>query len=186
MTADFRQVLRTETWQDHERVDAAMTGIDLCTVVGFKVFLRIHRTCFNAIQQVTGENVHASLGDLVERINKDLAMLGAADDAVAAPALRDIDPLAAAYVVEGSRLGSKLLKGRWLKAQDSLVRQADAYFSFDPSSQVWRETCEYLRAVPVGSERANTIIQDTRQLFDLFYDTIVRHIGPPKRMDIAS
>ncbi|WP_299967946.1 hypothetical protein [uncultured Roseobacter sp.] len=150
-----------------------MSSIDLATVDGFGRFLSIHQSCFRYIRdRVTVESdAWHGLDEMVRRIGADLAILGGAETICVGSIVRKPDRLAVDYVVEGSRLGSKVLRNRWLAASDPTVRRACAYFSFAPVPGRWRRICDQLSNVPVHSERAKAIIHDTKMLFALFHAT---------------
>ncbi|WP_107843967.1 biliverdin-producing heme oxygenase [Litoreibacter ponti] len=168
---NFRQVLKAETWADHERVDGLISTLDLSTFEDFVRFLTIHQGCFDSIRGLMpkGSAAWRALDDMVRGIETDLNTLGASAPVPALPNLRTPDALAVDYVIEGSRLGSKVLRRRWMAASDPRVRKADAYFSLPPVPGRWRDVCDQLSAISVPSERAGRIVHDTRMLFSLFY-----------------
>ncbi|WP_299869953.1 biliverdin-producing heme oxygenase [uncultured Roseobacter sp.] len=171
MCADFRRVLKNETQADHERVDALISSIDLVTFDGLVRFLSIHQSCFRFIRDLVTTETHAwcSLDGMVRRIDADLATMGAAETVVVVSDITKLDRLAIDYVIEGSRLGSKVLRRRWLTASDPTVRRASAYFSLAAVPGRWRNVCDQLSKIPVQSDRAGAIIEDTKMLFALFH-----------------
>ncbi|WP_299614540.1 biliverdin-producing heme oxygenase [uncultured Tateyamaria sp.] len=172
MQADFRQALKDRTYADHVRVDETLAGFDLQTRDGFAAFLGIHHVCFDAMTSAAINDSHAqsSLRDMQRRIAADLATLGTSYTPMAAAPMDPVDPLAMDYIIEGSRLGSQVLKRNWATSTDALVRDAQAYFAMAPVPGRWRSVCHDLGQVPVQSARADTITTDTRRLFDLFYE----------------
>ncbi|KJZ17008.1 hypothetical protein TW80_17435, partial [Loktanella sp. S4079] len=86
-------------------------------------------------------------------------------------ALDQIDPLAAKYVLGGSRMGTKVLRQRWLQSTDPIVCDAKAYFTLPSNPIFWREVCDALSQVKTGSIRAEKIVADTKQIFALFVST---------------
>ena len=169
---DFRHLLKSETQADHELVDGLMSSIDLATRDGFLRFLIIHQGCFAAMRDLVPQDseTRRGLDELVARINSDLAILDVSDHAESQRDIPAPDTLAVDYVIEGSRLGSKVLKRRWLDASDPKVRQASAYFTLAPAPGRWRDICSQLSAISPKSDRALRIVNDTRALFALFFD----------------
>ena len=166
----YRQVLRLETHAHHARVDAALSADDIGLRYGFVRFLGIHAVCFQAMAKVAegGSVAHRTLLQMSENIRVDLDRLDAGHGDIAAPVADHIDPLALDYMIEGSRLGTKILKRKWAASTDATVRSADAYLSLHSDPRSWRDVCGQLSAVPVDSPRAATITSDTKRLFDLF------------------
>lgn len=173
MATDFRHILRDQTQVDHTRVDAALSEFDVATKAGLTGFLDIHHACFSQMRTASGPDADlcAGLTDMIDRIDADLQRLGARPSLATEGLDGAVDPLAMAYLVEGSRLGSKVLGRRWAASADPDVLAADTYFSLEPVKGRWREVCDLLAAVPADSTRAATILRDTSMLFRLFLQT---------------
>lgn len=184
MPENFRFVLRDQTQAQHERVDAALSGLDLTEAGDYGTFLKIHVHCFAQMQSAVapGGSLAQALGGMVRRATGDLAALGQAPGVAAASLERPVEPLAASYVVEGSRLGSRVLARQWAEASDSRVRGAGAYLSHPHPTDGWRAVCDRLALVEPGSPLATTVLADTRRLFYLFLDA-TRHFGERSRQD---
>ncbi len=184
MNQDLRHHLRHRTQSDHENVDRVMSRFDLTTLKGFSGFLAIHHSSFRAIQYfATADSpTRLALDEMVQRLSADLATLGAAEADFVVPSAKNIDGLAIDYLIEGSRLGSQILKRRWMAAEDPRIRNATAYFSLPPDPQRWRAVCDQLSAVPAQSDRAEAIVEDTRFLFGLFYNTARTQLGQTIRL----
>ena len=173
MRTDFREVLKDKTQADHERVDRLMSLIDLTTRDGLGRFLQINHSCFEVMFAAVGAETSTgtTLHQIIGRIDADLLTLGLEKPVKSQEKLTKVDPLAVDYVVEGSRLGTKVLERLWSKAQDEKVQQANAYFTFGKVPGRWRDVCDQLSAIPAQSDRANFILRDTKRMFDLFHDT---------------
>ncbi|WP_375281241.1 hypothetical protein [Pseudooctadecabacter sp.] len=173
MALDFRHILKDKTQLDHTRVDTALSGFDVATQAGLTGFLDIHHACFSQMRIASDNDaeLQAGLTDMIDRIDADLRRLGARPSCATIGLDAAVDPLAMAYLVEGSRLGSKVLGRRWASSDDPNVLAADAYFSLEPVKGRWREVCDLLAAVPPDSTRAATISRDTATLFRLFLQT---------------
>ena len=172
MRADFRQVLREETQADHARVDRLLSFFDIARPDGLEGFLLVHKYCFREMQGLAAPDSHAaaSLQKMIEGIERDLETLGVRSSLTSSTRAANADLLAIDYMIEGSRLGSKVLKRKWSGSSDPVVQRADSYFSIDPVPGRWREVCAALSDIPADSRRARQIIADTRQLFGMFFD----------------
>ncbi len=180
MRDTFRTVLRRATHDDHERVDHMLSQLDITDHGGFGQFLGIHSTCFQAMRDATPEPsiAHAALSDMLLRIGQDLEKLSESAIVGEVPTLAPVDPLALDYVLEGSRLGTRVLKTQWMETADARVTQADRYFSMVTDAGRWREVCETLSAIDPQSPRATAIIADARALFEMFYTVSKTRIQP--------
>jgi len=171
MADSFRFVLRHATLADHERVDRLLSDLDIASHNGLCRFLTIHSVCFFAMREAAPEDsiAYIALTDMLHRTESDLKTLGGAAGHRSDQALHPINLLALDYVIEGSRLGSRVLKTRWQATTDADVARADAYFSMPPVPGRWREVCDTLSSIPPNSAQAARIVRDTATLFDLFH-----------------
>ncbi|SLN44160.1 biliverdin-producing heme oxygenase [Pseudooctadecabacter jejudonensis] len=170
MTVNFRHHLRVSTASDHQAVDDIMSNMDVMTHAGFVSFLTVHRMCFDAMSKASpaGHTAKSVLDDLISRIDADLKVLGAPIPSQDPQPLGTLDPLAIDYVVEGSRLGSKVLRRRWEGTSDPVVKSANAYFSHIPPTSRWQQVCSALAEIETAGPRADRIGADTRKLFGIF------------------
>lgn len=182
---DFRHVLRARTRDQHDRVDDAFSAMDIQTQDGLRAFLGVHGACFQGMLGVAHSDSSARrmLSDMIARIRVDLHELGGCIEVRATGLTDGVDPLALDYVLEGSRLGSKVLKKRWGAASDPAVLRANAYFSMPSDASRWSQVCFKLGRVPVDTKQAHDITQDVIRLFTLFHDTAlsVARTGQPAK-----
>lgn len=170
MQDNYRKSLRELTQTDHLMVDEAISGLDISKPSDLAQFLSIHLTCFHAMARASQDAATiARLDAMTSRIERDLETLGQPAQPVPASPSGRLDPLALDYVLEGSRLGTQVLKRRWAASTDPTVQRADAYFTLHADKLRWRATCDALAAVDPESPRASRITGDTRALFQLFY-----------------
>ncbi len=165
----FRWALRRETHEDHKRIDTLVSTIDVADPLGLAQFIEVHLTCFDAMRRSSpaGGALRSNLGELVELAKADLATLAATPDRRNFE-LRDVDALALEYMLEGSRLGTQVLKARWMLTDHALVLQAHAYFSAPRQPERWQKLCARLSSIPTDSPRAVRVIHDTKRLFRMF------------------
>ncbi len=175
MPADFRQTLKHASQADHDRVDDLLSSFDIATKQGFEGFLIIHKACFATMLGTAerGTDTASSLRDMLTRIDADLTALRTQMRAPQPAPLPRLDAMALAYLIEGSRLGSRVLKRIWAGSSDPVVRAADAYFSMEPAPGRWKDICDALSVIPVQSTRAGAIIEDTQRLFGMFQDVAI-------------
>ena len=110
--------LRNETRPEHVRTEAAFAGFDLSTHRGYALFLQAQASAFLAVErslEVAG--VGAVIDDWADRrrsalLRADLAELEVGDVTLQPPPSFDCDAhlVGGVYVLEGSRLGGKLLR----------------------------------------------------------------------------
>ncbi len=137
-------------------------------------FLQIHLACFDAMQTCAerGTSADRLLARTRRALRADLAVLGAARSHLCLPPPGPLGPLALDYVLEGSRMGTRLLARRWAETRDPAVARARNYFTAPSESGRWRTVCAALSAVPVDSAEAETLVHDTKRLFDLFHRAV--------------
>ena len=170
MPNDFRWLLKDQTSSEHDRLDTLLSALDVSSFDGLAGFLAIHRHCFNAMlpAAVPGDDAFAALVEMIRCIDSDLGALGVECTAGLVPPLGPVHGLALDYVLEGSRLGTKVLRRRWEASDDPRVRAANAYFMITPVPGRWRDVCAALSAVAPDSPEAAQITRDTEKLFALF------------------
>lgn len=122
--AELRMRLRQATAPLHDRVDSAFSGFDLQDPDDYRRFLRAHYRVLCAAERALEQ---AAIGDVLDdwparvrrhALGKDLAQLGCALPSPA-PLAKPNDDAACwgiAYVLEGSRLGGRVLARRLREA----------------------------------------------------------------------
>lgn len=115
-----RFALKAATDGIHQELDDRLSRLDLSRPDDYHTFLDFHARTVPAVESALAS---AGLGDMIEgwcdhrrtdAIAADLAALGQPmPEPTAAPALSGVaELLGTAYVLEGSRLGGRVLKGR--------------------------------------------------------------------------
>ena len=142
---DLRRTVRGRTRAAHDRVDAAFSRFDLRIREDYAAFLAANAAVVPAVEAaLAAGGVHALVDDWPDRLRTpalmfDLQKLGIdPPPALPAPALRsEAEVLGALYVVEGSRLGARLLLGRARSSPDPMLRGATAYLAHGEGHRFW-------------------------------------------------
>lgn len=170
MTPTFRERLRVETRPAHETLDALISTLDVSTREGFKAFCDIHLSCFTQLRDLP--NLDSATAALLTRVTQalrgDLKTLGHTLSPLCVQISRTTDPTAVAYVVGGSRLGSKVLKARWAVSSDQEVQAAASYFAQPAEGPYWKAVCADLAQIAPDSVRAANVVTDTKAVFEMF------------------
>lgn len=169
MTA--RHALRDATRPDHDAVDAAFGRFDLTTIEGYRGFLLAQATLVRPLEEALDR---AGVADLVpdwaerrraDRLAADLHDIGASEpDGYSTVELSSVSAvLGAVYVLEGSRLGGKVLRR---------TIPADAPSRFlggeEPDGLRWRELVERLDASLADPRHLEQAVTSARAVFQAF------------------
>lgn len=145
----LRNHLRTATVQHHERVDAAFSSFELGKQNGYRAFLQAHAQVLIPLEAALERaGIAAMIEDWTQRrrasaLRADLADLGAV---VPSPAPHEMPSSpawcwGATYVIEGSRLGGRVLARRVADADPSAPLR---YLSHSSASPLWPSFLEKL------------------------------------------
>ncbi|MCB1339859.1 MAG: hypothetical protein KDK24_02095 [Pseudooceanicola sp.] len=159
---DFRFVLRHATRDSHTSTEAALAWFDRDPVATLPDFLSVQRTAYTALLDALAAPLPEPAERLVTSLLDDLAREGAELLPIRA---RRLDPLAAAYVAIGARLGTAVLRRRCAEAG---IDPLPAYFLPRDDVPCWRSVCDRLSAIDPGSPQAARVIRDSHAAFDLF------------------
>lgn len=168
---DLRKHVRSALKDDHARVDASFAQLDIQDRNGLATFLQAHRAAFYAMltsgSAFKGRIKDVHIQDLVRAIDCDLK-------ALRVPVLHvpndrhSYCDLAVDHIVLGSRLGTAILRAKWLMSQDHQVRHARSYFAQPLFKDEWRGHCMHLSSMPQNDVAGQKLIDDARRLFNLF------------------
>jgi heme oxygenase len=158
---DLRELLRGRTRNAHERLDSSIGALDLSQRTSYERFLRGTASALAPIELALEESgVEALLPDWPRRrrrqaLQDDLSLLGSAFQPL--PPLRPLERselFGALYVLEGSRLGARIIRKRVTQSADPLVRKASAYLSLG-DADLWPRFLRLLKTCRnVDGERA--------------------------------
>ena len=179
-STDARHALRAATADDHARVDQAFGAFDLTARDGYARFLRAQAEAFLPVEAaIDAAWPVAFVPDWPARrradaLRDDLAALGIPLVASAPPPLfRDREEiLGAIYVLEGSRLGGKMLAR-------SVPAVLPRSFLGAGDGAMWRNLIGILDKLLISEQQRVAAIAAARQVFALFEAGARRHEGTP-------
>ncbi|MFQ6548435.1 biliverdin-producing heme oxygenase [Aestuariibius sp. 2305UL40-4] len=168
LAESLRTRLRRDLAVVHERLDQAISRLDLTARADYGVFLVLHRQAFGGLT-APGAATAPDLADTLAALDLDIAALGLrpTEDRDA----MEVAGLALDYVFLGSRLGTKVLRRHWQAALDPVVRGAGAYFALPPRKDGWSTLLQDLAARPANGTEADRIVTDAGRIFARFEDT---------------
>ena len=174
--------LREETRAEHERLDAAITALDLTTRQGYRAFIAVNASVLPGLEAaIAGAGIERALPDWPARARADALMADASGMGVEAPAAVPVEPpaspaaaMGAAYVLEGSRLGGVLLDRRALASGDADVEANRRFLTHGAGSRLWPDFLAALDAA-VPDEVAHEAVEGARAAF-LAYEEAVRRV----------
>ncbi|RED18071.1 hypothetical protein [Pontivivens insulae] len=160
----LRSRLRGDTMRMHIALDERVSAFDLACSDGLRAYLWMQAAgLVHVCSGPLSHPVHVMVDDLLLRAKSDLAALEAPDLPHANP--HNLDQLATAYVLCGSRLGNSILKRRW---QSGAVGRPEAYFSAPSYIELWRAFVAEASAQPAFGHHADRVVTDANALFGTF------------------
>lgn len=159
-----RNSLRGATDHLHRDLDRLVEGFKLSDVAHYRRFLQASAATLIAIEQLLETaGVAELLPDWPSRTRRAaiLADLHSLGSQVQPLALRRTSPTPAemfgiAYVLEGSRLGAKVLLERVLASDDQKVRDASAYLQAGAADS-WRSFLQQLETHEAADDQTQTV-----------------------------
>lgn len=172
----MRALLRGSTAGLHAAVDARFAPLLSCGEAGYRSFLLASAAAVLPLEQaLLPAGVGSLLPDWTRRtrtaaLRADLADLGVTDVALPPP-----PPLAGAarvfgalYVLEGSRLGARLLVPDLLAGGNTRVQAATRYLRHGEGHRLWQSFVAHLESSRPVRERSDEAIAGARMAFALF------------------
>ncbi len=171
-----RQLLRAATADDHERVDRAFAAFDLGERDDYTRFLLAQAEAFLPVEAAIDAAGAAGLvADWPARrrsalLLDDLRKLGAGPATTGGqPSFREREEiLGAIYVLEGSRLGGRVLAR-------SVPADLPRSFIGTTDKGLWRNLIEILDKLLISEEQRRLAIGAARRVFALFEAGALRH-----------
>lgn len=175
----LREILRRGTRDAHERVDAAGARFDLVNRGDYVRFLRAHAAALLPLEAgLEACGVGRLLPDWRERrrgdaLRADLTgLFAAADRQGGTVALSgDDEAWGVLYVLEGSRLGARLLTRAAEQSADAGVRRSTAYFGHGRDRRFWSS---FLARLEASGADAAVALAGARRAFARFEQAFER------------
>jgi len=168
--------LRQATLESHERVDLAVSKLQLEDTAGYGAFLNLHCSVLRVLQPNWRIEDAVDFGRFVACLDADLGATGIARLKCPVSPLcgtARLGQIGLAYVIRGSRLGAKFLRRR--------VPASFASTYLDcPVSLTWPEFLRQLDQVSLAGEPAveTEVIEGAQRTFELFLQLITRWPTP--------
>lgn len=162
----------TERW--HLRVEAAFAPFDLVTLPGLAGFLRAQAEAVDSIEAALDQaDIASLLPDWPARrraaaVKRDLETIGGGEPFIPLPRPSlgtTAHQLGAVYVLEGSRLGGKLLARRVATSADPRVLGATNFLRHEAGAGAWRHFLGVLEAAEPGREN---LLEGAIEAFSMF------------------
>lgn len=160
----------------HDRVDAAFGRYDLSRRNDYSTFLLSHATVLPAIEEILEHaGIDLLLPDWDARRRRGALMSDLSALNLRAPAPFGIAPpegpaalLGAAYVLEGSRLGSALLLRQARAGGDPAIQGATAYLSHGQGEGLWASFLDVLETSGPARQSPAQVAEGARATFMAF------------------
>lgn len=171
-----RHALRTATAAHHERVDHAFGAFDLTTRAGYTDFLLAQAYAFLPVEAaIDVADPHVFLPDWPAR-RRSAALLADLQALGREPEIEDLgilfrnreEILGAIYVLEGSRLGGRMLAR-------SVPADLPRAFIATNDAGMWRNLIELLDRLLISDEQRALASDAARRVFALFEAGALRH-----------
>jgi len=172
-----RWILRNATAGTHARLDALVEAQSFTRRAGYESFLTASAQALSAAEHMLeASGVAALVPDWPSRrrmpaLEADLAGLGvrlpAPLETPAAPYGRDA-MLGALYVLEGSRLGARVLLKRAQDSADPAIAANTRYLSHGAGARLWQTFLETLEADPSLAAHPEAAVRAAEETFALF------------------
>jgi len=177
-------MLRAEGGALHQQVDATFGRYALQTRPHYVAFLQAHAQALMGLEVLLERSgVERLLPDWAERrrtsvLGDDLQHLGAVRPAPVAfeRTLDEGECWGVAYVLEGSRLGSRLLDRHVGESDDEAVREARAYLGHVPPKAAWPQFLERLDHAGRDPLLHPGMLAGQRLAFEVFLAAGLQHV----------
>ena len=176
VSGSMRSLLRASTMGLHAAVDARFAPMLAAGEAGYRSFLLASAAAVLPLEQaLLAAGVDSLLPDWTRRtraaaLRADLTDLGITDVALAtAPRLAGATRMfGALYVLEGSRLGARLLVPELLAGGSTRVRAATRYLRHGAGHRLWQSFLTHLESSQDVRARPGEAITGARMAFPLF------------------
>ena len=173
---NLRRRLQRDLANQHSALDDLVSQFDLTDEQGMAGFLWMHFVALSNIKHTAPRaDTKAMIQDLLKRIETDLDLIRVSKNMHAKCDIYECnEPLAAEYVLGGSRLGAEVLKRRWQGSALAASGVGQAYMTAPRHLNVWRGFCEVAERMPAHSAQADRITLDAGRIFDFYTATALQ------------
>jgi heme oxygenase (biliverdin-IX-beta and delta-forming) len=174
--ATVRSLLRHETSGAHRRLDEAVAPLDLARREDYGAFLAASAAALIPLETLLDEaGMEQVLHDWPLRRRSDalLADLSAFDARIPAVpiglrAMSEAELFGAAYVLEGARLGAKLLLRQVRRAEDAAMEGHTRYLRHGDGLHLWPSFVSLLETAPAVRANMQTAVEGGLFAFSVF------------------
>lgn len=194
MATAIQDMIREATCSSHRRLDAALAKLDLTFPVYYAGFLRSQAEALFPLEAAleAGE-IETILPDWLHRIRtpalqNDLDALNITCDPQAVPAFETAaEMLGAVYVLEASRMSSRVMLARLAENPDSDAMNATAYLRHGFGKRFWPSFLNVLETHPSAQTDIAGVVRGAQIAFAMFesalmpMDSLVVNVSRPGR-----
>lgn len=182
----LRHRLRSATAEAHARIDARFGGLDLTSLSDYRCFLEANADALLPLENALIEAGVVRIFPDWEMRSRRRAILN--DLAAIHGTFRPFPPLASLdfggvlgtmYVLEGSRLGARMLLRTIERTRDPRVTAATAYLRHGEGHQLWPSFLAMLEQHATALDSEDGAIEGALRAFDLFDRAAAQRIGSP-------
>ena len=180
MSLLIQDAIHAATHDSHRRLDLALSWLDLGQPRYYAGFLRSQADALLPLERVLeANNIAAILPDWPlrarsEALTHDLLLLDIAPAPLPEPHFsNDAQMLGAAYVLEASRMGARVMLARLAQAPDSVSMDATRYLKHGFGKRFWPTFLAVLENHPAAQTDTESVVQGAQIAFDLFESALV-------------
>jgi heme oxygenase len=180
MTGAIRDRVGEATRHSHARLDAAMNWVDLGRPDYYAGFLRGQSEALFPLEAALERaGIEAMFPDWPLRartpaLENDLAVLDVDSDPLPVPTIDGAARmLGVMYVLEGSRLGARVILSRLVDQPSSSVLGATAYLSHGFGKRFWPSFLATLENHPDAQARTDLVIDGAQLAFGMFESALI-------------
>ncbi|MBX9822054.1 MAG: biliverdin-producing heme oxygenase [Afipia birgiae] len=175
MGAAIWDTIREATQTSHSRLDVALAKLDLAIPLYYEGFLRSQAEVLVPLEAaLEAGGIESLIPDWTQRIRtpaleRDLATLNISCNPLPAPGFGSAaEMLGAVYVLEASRMGSRVMLARLAEHPDSDAMNATAYLRHGFGKRFWPSFLTLLETHPAAQSDTAGVIRGAEIAFAMF------------------
>lgn len=183
MDGSLRDALRSGTRTAHARIDATFSAFDISSFEGYRDFLAAQAGALIPLEDALDRfGAGLPVADWPRRrrgeaLMRDLEVLGTRATFLVAPTIgSDAEMVGMLYVLEGSRLGARLLRDRAMQSTCPQVQQACRFLDHGMGERLWVSFVATLDRIAASGIDVPAAIRGALAAFDLFENSARRTI----------